>query len=71
MTCAGRRMKAMGMVDLPVNSVVDGTCVSRTMTRLTALGRKAMIARHWCCVFQLFHSAPHAREGARDPPLSR
>lgn len=58
MSCDGSayddEMRAMGMVDLPVNSVVEGTrthcetrsrsqtrrrqtCVSRTMTRLTAL----------------------------------
>ena len=70
------------MVELRVDSVVDGTrthgqthgqnrrrqtCVSRTYTRLTALGRTAIIALGWCCMFQMFHSPPRTR--ARDPPF--
>jgi hypothetical protein len=55
----------MGMVDLPVNSDLDQTCVSRTGARLTARDLKRdsrgalMFCR--CFMFQLFHPPPNAR----------
>jgi hypothetical protein len=68
-----RGMRAMGMVELRVNSTFDQTCVSRTGARLTAGhlkrdGRGALMLFR-CFMFQMFHSPPRPR--ARDPPLSR
>jgi hypothetical protein len=60
-----RGMRSMGMVDLPVNSDLDQTCVSRTGARLTARDLKRdsrgalMFCR--CFMFQLFHPPPNAR----------
>jgi hypothetical protein len=64
-----RRMRWMGMVDLPVNSTFDQTRVSRTGARLTARhlkrdGRGALMLCR-CFMFQMFHSPPRPR--GRDP----
>jgi hypothetical protein len=75
MRCDGwalrRRMRAMDMIDFPIDSTVDQTRVSRTGARPTArhlerYGRGALMFCR-CVTFQMFQSPPRPR--ARDPPF--